>query len=334
MHALDFRREEGALTKWQYRLLTGWYSVLVRVPSLLMAVAVYVRVVIALAAVGTRVVRVAEGPGADQITRISRNLWDRLHDPGESDADLSAAVAAESDRVADVATYNDPFELRRLQAVFTQKDALVASDDARILTIDYIKLAAGAPVSSWDAADLTGIRTRFETFWTTLKPEFSADISLTRMKIYKLGPAVFPPQVPVYDATVASPATGSATPLPPQCACSVTEKAGSKQFWGRFFLPPPGVTRITQYGRFTTAFLTLVADAADVMYEGARVAGTPAVVYRRPLPVRQQKNGVQLPARSASAWTVDDLQVDDIVDVIRSRRWKTPLLRTQRQVAA
>jgi hypothetical protein len=30
---------------------------------------------------------------------------------------------------------------------------------------------------------------------------------------------------------------------------------------------------------------------------------------------------------------VTSIQVDDIFDVIRSRRWKTPLLKTQRDVA-
>jgi hypothetical protein len=68
------------------------------------------------------------------------------------------------------------------------------------------------------------------------------------------------------------------------------------------------------------------------MYQAFKTANVPAVVYRPDLPVREKKNGVELPARDASAWTVDKIQVDDVFDVIRSRRWKNPTLRLQREI--
>jgi hypothetical protein len=231
-----------------------------------------------------------------------------------------------------VATYTGSFELRRLQVNFTQSDAVVETDDVRVLTLDFIKLASGVPTSVWDAADLDGLRTRFATFWTSVKTLYPNVVILDRMKIYKIGPDIFPPQVPVQDVDYNVTGTGLAGSLPPQVAISVTEKAGSKRYWGRFYLPPPNQTQVNTYGRLLTAAATTIADATDVMYEGSKAANTPAVVYRRALPIRLQKNGVSLPARDAAAWTVDDIQIDDIFDVIRSRRWKYPALRTQRTI--
>jgi hypothetical protein len=299
-----------------------------------MSVVIAFRVAIALAPGGLRAVKWAEGPGVEQIYRLPQYLVDRLHDPGESDADLEGALSDGGATLPDVATFEGAFELRRLQVNFTHSDAVVETDDVRVLTIDFIKLASGSPVTTWDAADLDGLRSRFNTFWTTIRPNYGSTVKLDRMKIYKLGPSVFPPQVPVQDADydLAGSNTGTFT-MPPQVAVSVTEKAGSKRYWGRFYLPPPVASTSTLYGRLTTAFSTAIADAADVMYEANKAANTPAVVYRRALPVRTQKNGVEIAARAASAWTVDDLQVDDIFDVIRSRRWKYPTLRTQRNIA-
>jgi hypothetical protein len=39
-----------------------------------------------------------------------------------------------------------------------------------------------------------------------------------------------------------------------------------------------------------------------------------------------------LPARSATAWTVEKVQVDDVYDVVRRRRFKYPTLRVQRDI--
>jgi hypothetical protein len=297
------------------------------------AVVLAFRLALALTPVAVRVLKTSQEPGAATYLERDIPLWNRFNDPGENDADLSAALSDASDSLAEVATYNTPFELRRLQVNFTHSDALVETDDVRVLTIDFIKTSGGVPVDTWDAADLDGLRSRFATFWTSIKPQFGATVKLDRMKIYKVGPAVFPPQVPVQDADYDVAGTSAEASMPPQVAISVTEKAGSKLYWGRFYLPSPSKNTSTTYGRIATATATAIADAADVMYEGSKAAGVPAVVYRRALPARTQKNGVALAARAASAWTVDDLQIDDIFDVIRSRRWKYPALRTQRAIA-
>jgi hypothetical protein len=139
--------------------------------------------------------------------------------------------------------------------------------------------------------------------------------------------------VPVYDVEKDVAGTGSGSMLPPQVAISVTEKAGSKLHWGRFYLPNPIVGASGTYGRLETTYATAIANATDTMYEALKTAALHPVVYRRPLPVRTKVNGVELPARPGTAWSVTDIQIDDVFDVIRSRRWKYPALRTQRAIA-
>jgi len=79
--------------------------------------------------------------------------------------------------------------------------------------------------------------------------------------------------------------------------------------------------------------MTAVADATDTLYEGCRGVSLPIVVYRKHLEAGREHSGAtELPDRPANAQTVDQIQVDDVFDVIRSRRWENPTLRIQRTV--
>lgn len=271
---------------------------------------------------------------ASRILVSSKAAWELLTREDTSDAELSLALSDLTGYNLTVATFTGNFELRRAQLSWSQADAAVATDDVRVATFDLIKLSGSTPVDTWAPADFTALQNAITTFWNGIKNGYTSRVSLVRLKVYKLGPNITPPQYPVYDAALSLPGTSSSTvQLPPQVAISVTEKAGQKLHWGRFYLPSPGATGLVDsYGRILPAALTQFADAADTMYESLRTAGIPVVVYRRPLDERKKKNGVTLPARPASAWTVDDIQIDDVFDVIRSRRFKTPLLRVQRQI--
>jgi hypothetical protein len=218
--------------------------------------------------------------------------------------------------------------------IIEQLDAAIGGDDSRICTFHLAKITAAAVDPDWDAADFTALDARFVTFWNALGTLYSSTtVKFDRLKVYKAGPQIVPPQVPVYDADKDIAGLSTDVQMPPQVAISVTEQAGSKLNWGRFFLPAPVVTATDTYGRFDSAVLTQIANAVDVLYEGLKSDGLHPVVYREELPVREKKNGVELPARAATAWDVEQIQVDDVADVIRSRRWKQPLLRVQRAIA-
>ena len=265
--------------------------------------------------------------------RIGEEMLHRLQTSSESDEQLSAALSDATGYDWHVATITGTFEARRMQISFASVDQTTARDDLRVCTIDLLKGANTTPSDTWLTADFTAAKAAVNAFWTSIGVHFNTLTSLKKIAFYKLGPAVVPPQPPVHsqDYAAAGGATGST--LPPQVAVSVTEMAGEKPHWGRFYLPAPGVGLCNNFGRISGSGHSAIADAADTMYEAFKTAGIPAVVYRRPLPVRTRKDGVELPAREASAWTVDKLQVDDVFDVIRSRRWKFPLLKLQRDIA-
>jgi hypothetical protein len=263
----------------------------------------------------------------------ANDLWHRLLDPLESDEDLSVALTESRGTLSEVATYSAPFELRKLHLIFSVADSAVASEDARVCTFHLAKVSGGSIVDTWDGADFTALVGAIDTFWPAVKPKYPDETKLDRIKVYKAGPDISPPQIPVYDAERDVAGTAANGPLPPQVAVSVTEMAGSKLNWGRFYLPNPSRDALSPYGRIDSTWAGAVADAVDTMYEAWKTAGLHPVVYRAALPAREKKNGVELPARAATAWDVETIQIDDVFDIIRSRRFKYPTLRTQRAIA-
>lgn len=298
-----------------------------------MAVVLAFRLAIYLAGRGTAQVYTATGAGGGASLALPVAwLRERLA-AGDSDEEISAALSDRMGYSANVATYTGAFELRKLHAQFSQQDAVVAAEDARVMTFHLAKVSGGAVVATWDGADFTAANAAFDTFWGAIKDQYSAKIKLDRLKYYKAGPAIEPPQIPVHDADRDVAGASASDPMPPQVAITVTEMAGAKPYWGRFYLPPPTIPNGDAYGRIDSGFMGQIADATDALYEAWKTAGLHPVVYRAALPVREKKNGVELPARDASAWDVEKIQVDDIFDVIRSRRFKQPLLRVQREIA-
>lgn len=279
-----------------------------------------------------RVVVRSQGPDVAEWNKWWHRFEDRFLDPDEEDAVLAFDYTAASGQDTFVATYAEPFELRKMQVSWNVQDAVAATDDVRVATLHLAKVSGGAVSADWLAADFTNATDNFIAFWDAIKERFHAYTKLKEIKFYKAGPAIAPPQPPVYDLDLDNAGTASENPLPPQVAVTVTEIAGTKPHWGRFYLPAPHQIAANIYGRLALAVQTDFADAADAMYTAMVADNIPIVVYRAPLPIREKKNGTELPARAGSAWTVDTIQVDDVFDVIRSRRWKYPQLRLQRGI--
>jgi len=306
-----------------------------------MAVSVYVRVVIALSAGGVKVIKWAQGPGVDAAVRVSRTVWDRYMAGTISDEQLRDELEAAGATMVSMATYSTTFDLRKLQVLFTRtSDAAVAEDDA-VITFHFLKLSAGAPDGAWIAADFTAVEGALDTAWAAIKGFWQDNVTLDELRWYRAGPqrdvelggtGRTGPPVRVVDRNVAGTSTATIG-LPSQCAASVTEQCSDPKAWGRFYLPAPASNAIGgKYGRFDGSFAVALGNAFDTFYEAARTGGTPIVVYSVLKPVRPTRTGGTLPAKTARALTVDQLQIDDIPDVIRSRRWETPLLRLQRAI--
>jgi hypothetical protein len=116
-------------------------------------------------------------------------------------------------------------------------------------------------------------------------------------------------------------------------ALSVTEKTSDPKSWGRFYLPAMASSAENANGRVDATLQGAVADGVDAFYEACIAASVHPVVYSTAKPARETAGGSELPARGARALPVKEIQVDDLWDVIRSRRYNEPLLRLQRAIA-
>jgi hypothetical protein len=300
-----------------------------------MAVVLAFRIAIVLGPASVRVLKWAEGPGVAQIPKA---LESRLRDPSESDADLTLAVADATGRLASVATYTGSFETRKVQMSFSFAGGSNGGEDKRVCTFHLLKLAGGSPSDAWAAADFEAAETALDAFWTSIKQRQNGSLRLSQFRWYKAGPSIVPPTEAVRVVERDVPGTsGNTLGLPPQIACAITEKTSSRSAWGRVYIPMSGsqyagLAQMTADGRFNTDLLTDFANAADTLYEACKAAGIPVVVYSAAKPIRPKKPSGTLPATVARALTVDDIQVDDIPDVIRSRRHGSALLKVQRAI--
>jgi hypothetical protein len=237
--------------------------------------------------------------------------------------------------MSSVETVEGTFELRKVQIRWGRNSGAAAGTDDAVTTHHFLRAPSGVPSDAWVTADFTAVETALATFWTSIKNLYTASTVYKQVRWYKAGPAILPPQGPVRVIDPAVPGSFADTndEMPPQVAISVTEKTVDATAWGRFYLPnvAAGVANIS--GRIATAEQTQLADAADVLYEACVAAACFPVVYSAAKPVRTTAGGTSLPARTARALPVKQIQIDDVFDVIRSRRWNEPLLRLQRDIA-
>lgn len=304
-----------------------------------MPLVIFIAVRVLAAGPVARVVMVQRESGQPSAVALSAIAVQQINDFGRSDAEVQALLSDSLGYPVTVATYSGAFECRRVQLSWELVDAGLPEEDVRVCTWHLIKLTAGAPDADWVAGDFNEVVARFTTWWNALKVCYTEQTKLATIKFYREGPSIEPPQPPVFESAPAILGTATnANMLPPQVALSVTEKTSIRRSWGRFYLPAmatamaDAVAVTSNLGRIPTEVSDIVANATDAMYEGFITDGFAPVVYRRELPVREDADGDQLPARAASALSVDTLQIDNLWDVIRSRRYSAPTLRTLRGV--
>lgn len=238
--------------------------------------------------------------------------------------------------------WNAPYELRKLTVNYSRAVTGAPAQDAAMTTHHFLNLTADVPDVSWITADYTTVESAFDAFWTAIKPRYSPSVSLAQYSWRQDGPAFRPhgtslaPNLRTIARSVAG--TNTHTLMPPQVAVSVTEVTPAKftvedvegsgtqsrNRWGRFYLPAPALDDASANstclnGRVDSAFAEAVAVAAQVMYNACVAADLIPVMYS---------------PTTGSAWAVSDVHVDDIFDVVRSRRFVTPLSRHSKSIDA
>lgn len=235
-----------------------------------------------------------------------------------------------------------PYELRKLTVSWSRTPSVGVVQDRDMCTFHFLKLSGGNPSDTWVDADFVAVESAWDAFWTAIKAQYTTEIKLVEYMWRADGPAFKPfgsslsPTLRVMPRAVAG-TGGSTNQLPPQCALSVTEVTAAhftafgvgvpghapgtgrtqvRNRWGRFYLPPMTSLALTD-GRWATSTCDLVSGAVKTMYNSCVTAHLIPVMYSPTV---------------GSSWSIDSVHVDDIVDVVRSRRYITPITRSPQAI--
>lgn len=244
-------------------------------------------------------------------------------------------------------------KLLRLQVSYSKLRAAAKGDDFNVTTHDFHILD-----TTWPDAGTTGLthnyaqmETDFTTFWNSLVTNgivgTGADIEQYRW--YREDDGELPWGEPSRVTTPTAPNEGANICLPPQCAQTVTEITESRRHWGRFYIP--GISRaiLNTDGSMSSAAVAQIAAAAKTLYDSWNTRGVQCLVLGS---VKSTYNLALLPGTSRLGaafekklfgdttqsriyvgYPVTKVQVDDIIDVQRRRRFNSPLVRDTRTLA-
>jgi hypothetical protein len=195
------------------------------------------------------------------------------------------------------------FQGRRCQVVLKRG----TTEDVVVNTFDFVNITSGALDTSWTDADFAGVEARLRTFYAAIAARIPSDVTLDsfRWNVLPNPAGEENPAVRVAPPATALTMTG-ASKLPPQLAVAITKKTATQRHWGRVYIGPLADTTFTgSTGRVSTATADALATAMEACRAGLQADDTPMIVYNR-------TTGVGV--------SVDGVRVDDVFDVIRSRR--------------
>jgi hypothetical protein len=207
--------------------------------------------------------------------------------------------------------------IRKVQIVWGRTSAGGVDEDVAVCSLHFINITSGAIDPTWVTGDFTTIEAALDAWWTTLKTRYSGNTTLREFRWYRVRPgALSGDAVRITARNVPGTATAGSE-LPPQVAMSITQKVALRRHWGRIYMPAP-YTTASSSGMITPTIVTALATATQTLFDACRNGDMEPVVYSPTL---------------ARAFPVLQLQVDDLFDVIRSRRYGRPTLRTLLPVA-
>jgi hypothetical protein len=184
------------------------------------------------------------------------------------------------------------------------RQTLSPQEDPAIITMHARGVTAALPddLFPMDDAARTNFATKLDAFWTAIRVGMSDKYQLIDYRFYALPAAAGQPMGAPDKVITKNLFAGSATDgIASQVAVSVTWITDKRATWGRFYLP--GIA-INKFGasRIDTAWCDTIANAS------------------------RSGNGGTLTVWSHKEWTHHDpqfVQVDDVPDVIRSRRLRS-----------
>lgn len=166
-------------------------------------------------------------------------------------------------------------------------------------------------LTALDHANRDAATTKLKTFWTAVAAYLSTTHVLREVKWYDVSATVPHTAFKESILTGAAPGTPGASAgltMPPQVSVSVTLKTQPRKHWGRFYLPGVTGSQLDDNGHKGA----LKPSVCDAIAAAARTLAQPTggaslIIYSRPAGV---------------TYFPTEVQVDDVVDVIRKRRMR------------
>lgn len=201
---------------------------------------------------------------------------------------------------------------RRVVLKFSRADNSGMRLDAAQWDFEFVNFTGGVVDNTWIDSDFTTLEGFLDTYWTAVKAKVHSDWVLDQFRWYKFGPSLplsakgnEEPGPPVRVTERNSSGTDVGTMLPPQCSVSVTLKTPVRKRWGRYYVGGLTSTSMATHGRVASAAALIFLNATDALFASATTNDYAPVVYSR---------------TRRSAFGITEVQVDDVWDVIRSRR--------------
>lgn len=244
-------------------------------------------------------------------------------------------------------------KILRLHVYYQRMRGTTVGDDLALTTHDF-----SIDDSTWPDAG-GGLTHNYATlegdyiaFWNGMQSDLNtgALVKPVEFRWYRQDSGTIPwgdPSRVTLAPTVNASANTIAT-LPPQCACSVTEVTASRKHWGRFYLPGIPANRCAADGSLVSGYTGGAADRVQTLYNAWQSRGvTPMVLgsvkttYSLALLPGTSRLGEEFTKyigkntteqRLMVGYPVDSIRIDDVVDIIRRRRFETANVHVDRAV--
>lgn len=203
--------------------------------------------------------------------------------------------------------------VRRAQIVFT-RTGITPPQDVVTTHLDIQNFTNGVPDDTWNETDFTQAEAALNTGLVSSSSLWGPGIVVDQLRWYRIGPGIVPPN-PAVRITDLNVAGAGSNHLPSQVAATVTLKTAVRAAWGRMYLPVGTTSMMDQQGFIVAAAVQQLFDAWNACLIELQSHDLHCVVYSK---------------TRRKAYTVEHTQVDNVWDVIRSRRYAAP---TQRLVS-
>jgi len=204
------------------------------------------------------------------------------------------------------ATVGSGVGVRRCLVTF-DRTGIATTADPCFFHFDFLNMTAGAPDDTWITSDYTGLETLVSAFCTSMVGFWSNLEKVTTFSWYRVGTGVSKPNPAERILVLGAPIVGTVSSgfQAPQIATTITFRTGVRKSWGRTYIPYS--LGVTSSRRLSSTQCDSIAGAANTLATGAATNDMHLVVVSKPL---------------ASSLNVEHVEVDDVLDVQRRRRWK------------